>query len=277
MRHRYARVAGRVDASSAGLVRRRWRELDIMHHGLLLASLGLTLLVPALITITAVLPLGRESGFAGAIIRRFGLAGQSADDLRKFFPSREHVAGATTVVSAVATLFWSLGWPAELARGYNAIWGVSDRGVRDLWRAVPWLASFVAVIAYVMVAGMIADGTAGRVVQVLLAVPIVLLWSWFSQHLLLGARVSWRALVPGAVATTVALVGFSIGMSVYIPRAIVHNFEHYGPLGIIFVMLTWLVGFAVVMLGGALVGHMIFLGWHPDAGPVPTAANDAGA
>jgi membrane protein len=66
-------------------------------------------------------------------------------------------------------------------------------------------------------------------------------------------------------------------MSVYIPRAIVHNFDQYGPLGIIFAMLTWLVGFAVVMLGGALIGHMIFLAWHPDAAPVPTAAKDAGA
>ena len=276
VRDRYARVADRVGASTAGLIRQRWRDLEVMHHGLVLASLGLTLLVPAFITIAALLPLGQDSGFAAAVIRRFGLSAQAADDLRKLFPSRQHVAGATTVLSAVATLFWALGWPAELSRGYNAIWGLPDRGLRDLWRAAPWLASFIGVIAYAMLAGMIADGAAGRVVQAVLAVPILFLWAWMSQHLLLGGRVSWRALVPGGVATTVALVGFSIGMSVYIPRAIVYNFDRYGPVGIIFALLSWLVGFAVVMLGGPLVGHMIFVAWRPEVGRVPTPAKDAG-
>lgn len=275
VRERYVRVVARVDASTAGRVRRRWRELDIMNHGLILASLGLTLLVPALITITALLPLGRDSGFAAAMIHRFGLSAQAADDLRTLFPSSQRI-GATTVLSAIGTLFWSLGWPAELARGYNAIWALPDRGLRDLWRAIPWLGSFVGVVAYAMAAGMIADGTAGRVAQISLAIPILFLWSWWSQHLLLGGRVSWVALRAGAVVTSGALVGFSIAMSVYLPHAFVDNFHQYGPFGIIFAVLTWLVGFAVVMLGGPLLGHMIFVTAHPEAAPAPAMDADAG-
>jgi membrane protein len=276
VRDRYGRVVDRVEASAAGRVRRRWREVDIMNHGIILASLGLTLLIPALITITALMPLGRDGGFAAGIIRRFGLSAQAADDVRQLFPSSQRVAGSTTAVSAVATLFWSFGWPAELGRGYQAIWALPDRKLRDLWRAIPWLASLIGVIAYAMVVGMIAEGTAGRVVQTVLAVPVVFLWAWWSQHLLLAGRVSWRALLPGAAVTTAALVGLSIAMSLYVPRAIVYNMDRYGPLGIIFVLLTWLVGFAVVMLGGPLVGHMIFVARHPEAAALPGAAEDPG-
>jgi membrane protein len=262
-----------VDASAAGHIRRRWRELDVMNHGLILASLGLTLLIPALITLAALLPVGADAGFAAGVIRRFGLSREAADDLRKLFPSHERVDSSVTGLSAVATLLWALGWPAELARGYESIWSLPNRGLRDLWRALPWLVSFIGVVGLGIVAGTHLDGSIGRLVQVALSLPVLFLWSWWSQHLLLGGRIGWRALLPGAVATGLALVGFGVVMGFYLPRAIVHNFDRYGPIGIIFALLTWLIGFAVVMLGGPVVGHMIFAARHPEAN-APTALFD---
>src|SRR5690349_8142821 len=95
VRERYARARDRVDRSAAGHVQRRWRELDIMNHGLILASLGLTLLVPALITLAALFPVGSENGVA-PVIHRFGLSSEATNDLRQLFPSRKRVAGTTT-------------------------------------------------------------------------------------------------------------------------------------------------------------------------------------
>src|SRR3954447_17175011 len=150
VKERYVQVRDRVDATAAGQVRRRVRDLDVLNHGVILASLGLTLLIPALITISAVLPVGSKTGLAATVIRRFGLSAQAADDLRKVFPTRDQVAGTTTVLSAVATLFWALGWPTELARGYQSIWELPSRGLRDMWRSVPWLLSFMALIAAII-------------------------------------------------------------------------------------------------------------------------------
>ena len=36
--------------------------------------------------------------------------------------------------------------------------------------------------------------------------------------------------------------------------SISYNYDRYGPIGIVFVLLSWFIGFGVVMLGGAVVG-----------------------
>ncbi|MFL6160791.1 MAG: YhjD/YihY/BrkB family envelope integrity protein [Jatrophihabitantaceae bacterium] len=262
-RERYLRVRDqvntRVNAGATGQFRRRLRDLDVLNHGLILASLGLTLLIPLLITLAALLPIGSDTGFAATLIRRFGLSPEAADDLRQLFPTHDQVAGSTTPLSAVVTLLWALGWPAELARGLQAIWELPSRGLQDLWRALPWLASFVGMVSVLVGSSTLADGSLGTFIGSVLTAPLLFGWTWWSQHLLLGGRIRWRPLLPSAIATTVALFGFGVVMSFYVPGAIVSNFDQYGPIGVIFALLTWLVGFAVVMLGGPLVGHTIYL------------------
>jgi membrane protein len=234
-------------------------ELDLLNHGLLLASLSLTLLIPALITLASFLPMASDTGVAALVIRRFGLDAEAADDVRRLFATNGHVAGSTTALSALGTMLWALSWPVELARGYEAIWDLPHRGMQDLWRALPCLASFVGVVTLSTVSGSAAAGEAGAMIASLVSLPVAFLWSWWSQHLLLGARVPWRALLPGAVATAIGLFGLGLAMSLYLPIAIVSNFDKYDPIGVIFALLTWLVGFAVVMLGGPVVGHTIYV------------------
>jgi membrane protein len=247
--------------------------MDLMNHGVLLASLGLTLLVPALLTLSAVLPLGSDHGTGAALVRRFGLGQEAAADLRSILPSRAQVSGSTTVLGALGTLFWALAWPAELGRGYLAIWSLPERGLRDMWRSAVWLASFLTIAAAAFASSDVTSGTLAPVVGGAIMLPVVFGWTWWSQHLLLAGRVRWRVLLPGAIVTTIALFGFSATMRLYVPNAIRSSFNQYGPLGIIFVLLTWLVGFAVVMLGGPLVGHVVVVRRYPDR---LVDGNDAG-
>jgi hypothetical protein len=58
------------------------------------------------------------------------------------------------------------------------------------------------------------------------------------------------------------------------PRAIESNFDKYGPIGMVFALLTWLVAFALVMLGCPLVGHIIYHARRPDAGATPAAPSE---
>ncbi len=256
-KERLEQVRRRAEATATGRVTRRARELDIVNHALIMASLSLTLLIPALVTIAAFIPLGDSSGIAAGVIRRLGLNGEAANDLRSLFPAPNTVTGSTTGLSAVVTVLFAIGWPAELQRGYEAIWSLPSRGLRDLWRPLFWLMSLFVLIALAISTGAIASAGLGVLVTGLVTIPALLVWTWWTQHLLLGGRVSWPELIPGALTTTAALIGFSLVMHVYVPNAIVHNHDQYGPIGVVMVLLSWVMGFSVVMLGGPLVGHYV--------------------
>ena len=94
-------------------------------------------------------------------------------------------------------------------------------------------------------------------VNVFVLLPLTCLWAWWSVHLLLGGRIAWTALIPTAIITGLCLVGFRAFTDVYLSRNIVSNFDRYGPIGVVFALLSWMIGFAVVMLGGPLVGEVI--------------------
>ncbi|CAM5591807.1 hypothetical protein STENM223S_06875 [Streptomyces tendae] len=94
---------------------------------------------------------------------------------------------------------------------------------------------------------------AGGVVASLSAV----LFLWWSQHLLLGGRIRWRALLPGAVATVIGLLGLRVFSSVVFSPLIASNAVTYGLVGTVLVIQSWLVGVGVVVFGGALAGRLL--------------------
>jgi membrane protein len=116
----------------------------------------------------------------------------------------------------------------------------------------------------------------GLVAVVVLGVPALLAWSWWTQHFLLGGRIAWRDLLPGAVAITVGLIGLTILAVLMLSTSIVVHHDEYGPIGVVFAMMSWLIALSVVMLGGALLGATLVQRWRArhdgpapaDAGPV---------
>ena len=74
---------------------------------------------------------------------------------------------------------------------------------------------------------------------------------------------------------TLGLYALRVGAQLTLSSAISLNFHRYGPIGIVFVLLSWFVGFGVVMLGGAVVGAELWGARHPGAGEsVPGESGD---
>ncbi|GHF76407.1 hypothetical protein GCM10018790_63000 [Kitasatospora xanthocidica] len=84
-----------------------------------------------------------------------------------------------------------------------------------------------------------------------------ILFLWWSQRLLLGGRVRWSALLPGAVATTVGLLGLRVFSRLVFSPLIATNTLAYGPIGTVLVIQSWLVGVGAVVYGGALAGRLL--------------------
>src|SRR4051812_35572277 len=253
-----ARVAStkeRIDSSSVGHVQRRLVQADLTNQAMILAALALSLMLPVLVTIAALLPLGQSDSLPAVVGTRLGLSHAAIADLQKLFPTQDAVRGSSTVFGTLFTLLSAYAWPTALQRGYEIAWGVSSKGWRGLWRPLVWLTAFVAAGAVLLVIPRSGLADPWRTILLLLLwTPLIFGWSWWTQHFLLRGAVGWRPLLAGAIAMTVGLVALRAFAAVWLSRAIQYNYERYGPLGIVFMLLTWLIALSVVMLGGPVLG-----------------------
>jgi membrane protein len=252
---RVVQTKERIDATRVGHVQRRFVQADLANQAMILAALALSLLLPVLVTLAAILPLGSADSLPAAVGHRLGLNSSSTTDLQRLFPTREAVRGGSTVFGSIFTLVSAYAWPTALQRGYEIAWGVESKGWRGLWRPLVWLTAFVAFCAVLLVLPTSSIANPWRTILLLLIwTPVVFGWTWWTQHFLLRGAVGWRLLLPGAVAMTVGLIALRGFAAVYLSRAISYNYGRYGPLGIVFMLLTWLIAVSVVMLGGAVLG-----------------------
>ena len=254
-----------------------------MHQALILAALGFSLLVPVLVTLAALVPLGSTESLPAGVAARLGLSSDAVTALQQLFPTREEVRGASTVFGTVFTLLSAYAWPTALQRGYEIAWGVPSLGWRGLWRPLAWLTAFVAVgtVLISLPPSHALTEPWRTLVLLLLGAPLVFGWTWWTQHFLLRGAVGWRLLLPGAIAMTVGLLALRVAAALFVSSAIIHNYDRYGPLGIVFMLLSWLVAFGVVMLGGPLLGaalheHRVLTGaaQAPIADPGERGADD---
>jgi membrane protein len=252
---RVVQTKGRLDASRVGHVQRRFVQADLANQAMILAALALSLLLPVLVTLAAILPLGAADSLPAAVGRRLGLSAGATADLQRLFPTRAAVRGGSTVFGSIFTLVSAYAWPTALQRGYEIAWGVESKGWRGLWRPLVWLLAFVGFGAGLLALPRSGIGDPWRTILLLLIwTPVIFGWTWWTQHFLLRGAVTWRLLLPGAVAMTVGLIALRAFAAVYLSTAIHYNYARYGPLGIVFMLLTWLIAVSVVMLGGAVVG-----------------------
>lgn len=252
---RVVETTGRIQATRVGHVQRRFVQADLANQAMILAALALSLLVPVLVTLAALVPLGAANSLPGAVGRRLGLSVASTQDLQRLFPTRDAVRGGSTVIGGLFTLVSAYAWPTALQRAYEIAWGLGSKGWRGLWRPFVWLTAFVAFGAVLLVLPTTSIPDPWRTILLLLFwTPIVFVWSWWTQHFLLRGAVAWRLLLPGALAMTVGLIGLRAIGAVYFSTAISSNYHQYGPLGLVFMLLTWLIALSTVMLGGPVLG-----------------------
>ena len=77
---------------------------------------------------------------------------------------------------------------------------------------------------------------------------------WFTMWLLLAGRISWRTLFPSACATGVFWLGMEVVFSFFFSGMVISNSKEYGPIGIIFALMAWLIAIGVVVILGAVTG-----------------------
>ncbi|MFE9468514.1 YhjD/YihY/BrkB family envelope integrity protein [Streptomyces virginiae] len=246
----------RLQGSYVGLAWSRGREMELMHRAMGFAALGFLTLVPLLVVVAAAVP-GSGSGFGRWLGQALGVTESSGTRIEMVFGAADLALQRTTAFGLAALTVFGLTFGSAVQTGYEKVWDLPTARWHTMWRHVVWLALLVCYLALLVEIPAPSDDTFGATLGTLGDLFGTCLFFVGSQRLLLGGRVRWRALVPGAVATSIGLLGLRLFSQLVFSPLIASNAVTYGPFGTLLVVQSWLVGVGFVVYGGALVGRLV--------------------
>ena len=241
---------GKYAGSSAEHLWRRLDAMDFINRGMLFAATLLLCFFPFLIIANALA--GRSA--ASSLARHLGLNQQAAADVGALFTSS---AATSSAVTGTAWVFFILGGIAAATAVqdlYERAFELASRGARDMLRRLIWLALLVGCAALAGWAGPPLRGAGGPVLLGVLGLVVFTGFWWFTIWFLLAGRISWREVFPSAVATAVFWLGMEAVFSVIFSSTVISDDKKYGPIGVVFALMSWLIAIGVVIILGAVTG-----------------------
>lgn len=240
----------RYAGSWAEALWKRLEAVDFMSQGLQFAATLLLCFFPFMIVTNALA--GRST--VTALVRRLGLDRQASADVSDLFAPSTTTSSAVTGTASVFFVLGGFAAASALQQLYQRIFELPGRGVRDVLHQVLSLAVVIAGAALAAWTGPALHRVGGPVL--LGAVGLVaaaLLW-WVLMRLLLAGRVPWRDLLPSAVITAVCYLGMRVVFSFTASDTVTSNTAEYGPIGVVFFLMSWLIALGVVIILGAVTG-----------------------
>ncbi|HXA55201.1 MAG TPA: YhjD/YihY/BrkB family envelope integrity protein [Solirubrobacteraceae bacterium] len=228
----------------------RLAAVQAVDRGVALGALGFSALFPLLIVYSSLAPHLSAHGFAQSIVTRLNLSGAAAQSIDEMFAPSTAVAHSVTAIGVLLVVFSTLSLARALQRMYELCYELPAAGVRG----TPWHLLWIALIPlYVSVRPLVAGLASGWwhvAGSLLLGTGAWLL----TPYVLLGRRLPWRELLPGA---GLAALGMTVLMAfslVYLPHSLTVYAQRFGAIGIAFALLSWLVLAGFVLVGTAAAG-----------------------
>jgi len=232
----------------------RLNAADFMNSAFQFAALALLCLFPFVIVVTAAL--GRDP--RRVIISRLGLSPAAAKDIDSLISSGHQ---AVTTLTAVGILFLLMsGWAiaGTLQTWYEKLFEVASS--RSWWKQMAarfiWLIALSANVALLATVDLKSGPAGGRVLIFVCEFVISTVFWWGSIWFMLRGCLSWRDAFPAGLATALCLTGLGVFSALLFSNSIVSDDKSYGPVGAVMVLLSWCIGFGVVVHLGAVIGRM---------------------
>ena len=201
-------------------------------------------LFPLLLVAIAIVGFVSAEGvdIAASAARGLGLRGEAAKPLTDAVAAAEDSRRAASVVGLAGLAWAGLGLVDAIKHGFNQIWQVRPRGMRDRLVGAGWLLGAAVIMAIgagaTALVGLLPGWLAPLGTLLGLAVNFCL-WIWTSK-LIPNRHVGWGTLVPGAILGAIGLEALKVLGGFYVPRLVANSSALYGSIGVIFAVLAWL-------------------------------------
>ncbi|NGO07109.1 YihY/virulence factor BrkB family protein [Streptomyces sp. HC44] len=273
---RHTAVEGALASLRSGPVARllpRLSALNVVEGSVRLAAQAFITALPLLMTVAAFAPQGVQDLLTDSLRAVLGVRGDTLDEVRRAFTATGTPRDAAGAVGVLVTLVSATAFSRALQAVCERCWHLPRTPVRAaFWRWLLWLLVWLGVL---LVQAPLRSGFGGGAVigWVLSVLSATLLW-WWSQHLLLGGRIGWRNLLPGALLAGTGTVVLSWAAGLFVPTAMERSLREFGPLGPVFTFLSWLIAVFLVAVSGLALGQYVASStWYRTAaGPRRTRA-----
>ena len=251
MKEKAAAAKHRFEEGAGGELWTRLNAIDFINQAFILASLLFLCVVPFLMLVAAL----KGADFVDNLSRRLSLNDAASQDVRTLFASSATTLASTTVLSAIGLAFWAVAVAAVIKGYYVKVFDVDPKNAKGLWRLPVW---FIVVggtsTGVAVVNRWLNDLSAGSVLAWVFGFAVSVAFWWWSMHFLVAGRRTWRYLLPSALATAVCFAGLRAFAVLALSSAVTSNENRYGPIGVVFILMYWLVSVGVVILLGAVIG-----------------------
>jgi membrane protein len=253
-------------------VQGRYKELNGRELSLAITLSAFLSILPLLLVGIAVFGFfsaAASKDLAVEAVQRLGL--DRSSDTARLITEAMHTAEssrkAASVVGLAGLLWTGLGVVRSLQYAWNTAWQVRGRGLRDKAVGVVWLGG-----AALLFAGSFVLSAVSQLLPWYLAPLGILaglatgvgLWLW-TAHTLPNRRVGWRPLLPGAIIGAIGFEILKVGASFVVPRFVASSSDLYGPVGVVFALLAWLLLFGRLVVFTAVVEVVL---WEERHGTV---------
>jgi membrane protein len=266
-RQRIARLRTWLERLLIWRVWERMLEIEFVDRSVALAAKAFVSFFPLVIVVAAFVPARIRMSIISALAARLGLRGDAFSLVQSSFASSDDIRRATGLLGLVLTIFFATSFTTALRRVYMRAWRRPPHtGIDNYWRGVSWLFAILLSLAVLGgLRGAAGDG-AGVVVWAVVALAVYIgLW-WFTAWWLLLGDVRMRVLAPTGVITGIAMAGYGLSASVWMPQVVASNETQFGFFGVALALVTWFSGAAICILVGACAGPVLAedtgrLGW----------------
>lgn len=234
-------------------------RVELIDRSLALGAQMLLAIIPLLMVVGAFLPQDWGSELLAQVRDTIGVRDDVMEPLREAALNEQTTQPEVGLLSLLVALASATSFSRAMQRMYARAWDLPTfKGLRAVRGSVLWLLGWVAMlqVTALLLRSMTGVPLSGLFRITVQLVANTLLW-WWSARLLLGGRVSWRSLLPGALLTGLFVVALGQLSALFMPRYAGANLEQFGPLGLVFSIASWLVLFGGVLVVATVLGRQL--------------------
>jgi membrane protein len=249
-----AHALERVKASTPAAYWSRLNALDFMTSAMQFSALAILCLIPVLLIVAT----ATGHDIRQTLASRMGLNPHAAKDLNGLISSGHHALIGPNFIGIAFLAFGGLGVAQTLEGWYEKVYGLAHlhSPMKQYLIRFVWLFGFIVYYASQEFVVRQIGGVAHQAPVFVVAFFVALaFWSW-TIFVLLRGRIGLRQVIPGGLATAVCVTGLSVFSYLFFSSYLISNYNDYGGLGVVMVVLSYFIGLGVCVHLGAVFGAM---------------------